>query len=660
MSSAATRRLRVPRSTWIRGIRSRMLIFFGLVFVMSVAGLQWTQLYGLPIGGFEGQAAELRREALADLSLVADLKKERLLRWLEERRDDVRVLADSPLVGASARELESFIREQESRGMADAALQNAVRQHPAFLDLTQHLELARTSYGVYDALDILDGAGRTVIASTRASDVGVLHAATAIDFTTIAPGTIEMRLDVPTEGGAALLLIARTITGIDGAPSGVEHAAGILLAEVDLEDLVRPMLNTGAGLGQTGEVLLVDEDARILTSLAHPLKDGSTAVPLDYRITAQSAVLATRGEEGIVEARDYRGVSVLAAYRHIPITAGIGWGLVVKQDEGEVLASVNDRVAEALVVGVVGIGVALVVVWVVAATISRPVRALAATARRVEDGDLGARTRVNSSGEVGELAETFNSMVERVEERTAELAAANRDLEAFAYSVSHDLRAPLRATDGFSQLLLEEHAAGLSEDGKRYLGYVREGAQRMGDLIDDLLTFSRLGHQPLSIVSVDPAGVARQALAELGPEQEGRQVEVTVADLPECQADPALLRQVYTNLLSNALKFSRDRDVARIEVGSATDGGEVVYFVRDNGIGFEMEYAERIFTVFQRLERREDYEGTGIGLAIVQRVVQRHGGRAWAEGRPGRGAILYFTLLEASDGGRHPDRDPAG
>ena len=232
----------------------------------------------------------------------------------------------------------------------------------------------------------------------------------------------------------------------------------------------------------------------------------------------------------------------------------------------------------------------------------------------------------------------------RVVQRTAELIAANKELEAFSYSVSHDLRAPLRAIDGFSHILLEDFAAQLPAESKRYLDLIRANTQQMGELVDDLLAFSRLSRQPLNKQTVAPADIVHRALADLHSEQEGRQVEIVVGDLPVCEGDPALLKQVFVNLLANALKFTRTRDVAHIEVGSAEMDGVRVYFVRDNGVGFDMQYIGKLFGVFQRLHRAEDYEGTGVGLAIVQRIVNRHGGRAWAEAEVDRGATFYFTI----------------
>ncbi len=221
---------------------------------------------------------------------------------------------------------------------------------------------------------------------------------------------------------------------------------------------------------------------------------------------------------------------------------------------------------------------------------------------------------------------------------------ANKELEAFSYSVSHDLRAPLRAVDGFARILLTDYASQLPAEAQRYLGLVRDNTQRMGQLIDDLLVFSRMAGQKLNKQRVNIAGLIQETVARQQSEQNGRQLEINVGELAECEADPALLKQVWANLLSNALKFTRARDLARIEIGYLNQDAEVVYFVKDNGVGFDMRYAHKLFGVFQRLHRAEDYEGTGVGLAIVQRVVRRHGGRVWAESELDKGTTVYFTL----------------
>lgn len=229
-------------------------------------------------------------------------------------------------------------------------------------------------------------------------------------------------------------------------------------------------------------------------------------------------------------------------------------------------------------------------------------------------------------------------------DRNKQIEAANKELEAFSYSVSHDLRAPLRAMDGFSRILLEKQTSQLPPENQRYLGLIRDNAQQMGRLIDDLLAFSRLSRQALRKQTVAPAEMVRQALNDLRHEETNGQVQISVGDLVACQADPALLRQIFVNLLSNAIKFASGREGARVEIGCFTDNGEPVYFVKDNGAGFDMKYADKLFGVFQRLHRAEEYEGTGVGLAIVHRIVSRHGGRVWAEAEMDKGATFYFTL----------------
>ncbi|MFH1907269.1 MAG: ATP-binding protein [Chloroflexota bacterium] len=240
--------------------------------------------------------------------------------------------------------------------------------------------------------------------------------------------------------------------------------------------------------------------------------------------------------------------------------------------------------------------------------------------------------------------EAVSKLNEDLDRRAAELEAANKELEAFSYSVSHDLRAPLRAIDGFSRILIEEYAPQLVPEALRYLQLVRDNTRQMGNLVDDLLAFSRLSRQPLKVQHVEPTILVRHVLEDLRNEQEGRRIEVSIGDLPSCQADPALLKQVWVNLLSNAIKYTRKRDTARIEIGYQKTGEEQVYFVQDNGVGFDMRYAAKLFGVFQRLHRVEEYEGTGVGLAIVQRIIQRHGGRVWVEAEVDKGTIFYFTI----------------
>jgi len=248
---------------------------------------------------------------------------------------------------------------------------------------------------------------------------------------------------------------------------------------------------------------------------------------------------------------------------------------------------------------------------------------------------------------------------QRVVERTAKLEAANKDMESFSYSISHDLRAPLRAINGFSKILQEEYIDRLDEEGKRLLNVVGANAQKMGELIDDILAFSRAARNEIERSVIDMKKLASSVWEELKPEMARRDVHLEIGDMPPAEGDPAMIHQVVFNLLSNAVKFTQHRADARIEVGGRADEHETVYHVKDNGVGFDMQYADKLFGVFQRLHGIDEFEGTGIGLAIVKRIVTKHGGRVWAEGRIGEGATIYFALPVGKDKGNLNSPSPS-
>ena len=303
--------------------------------------------------------------------------------------------------------------------------------------------------------------------------------------------------------------------------------------------------------------------------------------------------------------------------------------------------------------------------------ISRPIVALVETARAVSNRrDYAVRANKLSNDELGELTDAFNHMLaqiqdqnerleKRVRERTIELESANHELEsanneleAFCSSAAHDLRTPLRAITGFADVLLDSRASLSHADVQRFVRMIREGSGQMTELINDLLEFSRLGRQALSRERVDLEGLCREVFASLENERGGRAVEFRLQPLPPVDGDAALLRVVFVNLLSNSLKYTRSCETAEIEIGATADPDlqGVTYFVRDNGVGFDMRDAEKLFGIFQRLHHAHEFEGTGVGLATVRRIVERHGGRIWAESAPEEGTTFFFTVPASNAG----------
>jgi signal transduction histidine kinase len=356
-------------------------------------------------------------------------------------------------------------------------------------------------------------------------------------------------------------------------------------------------------------------------------------------------------------------------------------GTVYLSAEYDLLGRLGDYAAILTVVLVASLAAALLMSSRLHKSVTGPIADITSVARQViEKRDFTPRASTRSEDEVGVLATAFNSMLaeidsrtktleesnerlltaeqslrtlnaeleERVALRTSQLEAANKDLEGFSYSVSHDLRAPIRAIGGFCTLLTKDHGPQLDAEAQRKLGVIKGEAERMGALIDDLLAFSRLGRKALQPAEIDMRDLASTAYKRLLNGHTDHSIDFRIGTLPHATADRSLLEQVWVNLLSNAIKFSGKKDAPVVEVGAIAEEREYVYFVRDNGAGFDPRYAAKLFGVFQRLHDAVEFPGTGVGLALVQRIVVRHGGRVWADSKPGEGATFHYTLPKES------------
>ena len=449
-----------------------------------------------------------------------------------------------------------------------------------------------------------------------------------------------------------------------------EKIIGILMIESDAENIVT-LIKDYSGLRQTGETVLGrksvnGEFAQYLTPLRF---DQTAALNRQTEFTRQlnpMVVALSKKEKLLTNAIDYRGAEVLAATNYIEQT---GWGLVVKIDKAEAFAATNDLIKYILIITLGVMWIVVGVSYMFAKIISKPIIKLTKTAHDINEGDLTQRAAVKSDDEVGELAGAFNNMAnnliltqydlensnqelqrhrehleDMVSQRTRELQDKNQELESFAYSVSHDLRSPLRAIDGFSRILQEDYEELLDQEGNATLSRIRQASQRMGNLIDDLLELSRINRSEIVRRKIDLSAKIQAVIDRLKNAEPERTVDFNIQSGVNIYADDTLMDVVIVNLIGNAWKYTTKKSNARIEFGESSKNGETVYFIRDNGVGFDMKYVDKLFGAFQRLVGYDEYPGTGIGLATVQRVISRHGGRVWAEGDPGKGATFYFTL----------------
>ncbi len=568
--------------------------WFFVLLVLAVSGIGYAT--------FQQYKADTRQKEMALLATLADLKVKEITKWIEERKGDAEALTQGSFF---SREVEKWLQ----RGMPSGEIRSMI---------LARMESVRHAYG-YRELLLLDARGKLVLSTSP--DVhppdsdSVAQIKEAIRTRSIIFLNIGSRGEFGDMGAAAALLAIH-----DGKP----EAVGAIYLRIEPYGSLFPLMKASPLDHKSLELVLArreGDDVLLLNVPAANEGAGLMRQPLSQpKLPAAMAIL---GSQALADGVDYRGVPVFAAMRKIPDS---NWFFVVKVEQEEIYAPLRRQawlMAGAIAVLVTLTGMAVGLWWR-----NQRARILIAEQQQTE----AAVRQLNTELE------------QRVAQRTAQLEAANKELEEFSYSMSHDMRTPLRALDGFSKLLLEEHSANLDDEGKRLLKILRDNAQRMGRLVDDILHFLSMGRRKMEYSSVDIAKLASEIFTALQAAVPARRLRLIIGALPPVWGDRDMIREALHKLLSNAIKFSPADGEALIEIGGAADEEENVYSVTDHGIGFDMRYANKLFRVFERVHPTGQYEGSGIGLALVKRIVTRHGGRVWAEGKPDEGATIYFAL----------------
>ncbi|BBA70996.1 ATP-binding protein [Geobacter sulfurreducens] len=429
---------------------------------------------------------------------------------------------------------------------------------------------------------------------------------------------------------------------------------GVVGIPIDLNAISKHLAASTNRLANNTDILVLDRKGGIMMDTRSPERIGrnitDTALKCPGEAITPGFTTVCRGSDGVE-----RIISVAKVGNH-------GWHALVSMPLSEArsfaLLVSRKALSAALIAGLIAMFPAVRLVRSILGSLQELVAAMG----EVERGNLTYKLHFSARDELETIASSFNAMAqrlraseetltalnaeleERVLQRTADLEAMNRELESFSYSVSHDLRAPLRHLEGFSEALLEDYADHLDENGRHCLERINGASRRLSQMIDAMLELSRLSRSDLQRERIDLGVMARDILDELHGAEPERRVSVKISDAMEAEGDARLVRVVMENLVGNAWKYSRTRQEAAIEIGTRQDGATTIYYVRDNGVGFDMAYADRLFAPFQRLHREDEFEGTGVGLATVQRIVHRHGGRLWAEAAPDNGATFFFTL----------------
>jgi len=623
------------RIGFFSGIRQKMLIYFGLMFSIIFIIIEVIELYGIPYTNYGGEYAQHKDNVFRSLNLVADLKKERLSRWLEERRDDAENLYKSNILKTYIARIQSIIQDNVYKGLKGDELWATLKSEKDYGLLEQQLKLLVSSHGVYDAIQIADARTGTIISSTHNADLGVCVSKKRFFKDALKPGYGEViYINKDNVSNTLRLLICRAIILNDEG-----YANAILIMHINPDDFIKPLLHTGEGLGRTGEALLLNQDVIILTPLKHPLKDGSIARPLEYKIRTKPAIFAVRGEEGIIESEDYRGELVLAAFRHIRITSDQGWGMVVKRDQSEIFDDRRKETIVFIIISVTGFAFILGFSFLIAGTLSRPIRKLSRTAQLVKDGsNLNIRSQITSSDEIGILSDSFNSMIDRIQTSQQKLMDEERlvVLGKLSGSIAHEIRNPLGVIDS-SAYYLKSTLKDADEKTKLHLDRITKQVMKSTAIIQSLQDLAKMKEPRKS--KIDIANAIEDVINVSNIPQTVEIIMNVSKNKIFVSVDGNQIQMVFKNILINAVQAMEWNGTIWVTAEKASNNWVEVSF-KDSGPGIVPEKLEKIFQPFFGTKST----GFGFGLTICQMIIEKHSGEIEARSGPGKGTTFNVRL----------------
>ncbi len=615
-------------------IRTKMLLYFGSMIAFVVLVLVLIDFYGIPFTTHMGVYKEEQTKAFQNLNLVADIKKERLLRWMKERINDTKALAESSLTSSCVTSLLQLINENKANGVNQDALLVELQEDKSYYTLVQQLNLVKAAYGVYKKALIADVSTGIIIASTQKEDLGMdisLHNSFNDIIQTGSHETISIFKD-PVNDELRLLLSHAIFH-----PDDEYRLSSTLIMYIDPDDLVRSMLHTGGGLGHSGEALLVNYDAKILTSLKFPLADGTTAIPLEHQVKSKAATLAAQGEEGIIIAEDYRGKKVLAAFRHARLTSELGWGLVIKRDTAEVFAAIRTRLYYRIIICSACMALMFVLTTLIARNLTKPIHHLSKVTQKIKEGNLNIQAQVSTHDEVGVLANSFNTMVHSLKQVQERLVRKEQfaTIGRITGSIAHDIRQPL-ATIKNSAYYLSVSLNDTDEKAKKHLKLIEQEITHTNDIITSLMRLSELRKPAKSTVNISE--FVRDFFSKLLLPEHIKLVAEFDDKCSNILVDQVQLKQAFTNLASNAVNAMPDKGELRISTKQINNFIEISF--SDTGSGIKKDILEKVFEPFYTTRPK----GIGLGLSIVNDIITANDGIITVESEEGKGCKFKMTF----------------